>query len=371
MGKKGGAPAPPDYSAIAASNKEAAEIQASVAREQLAWAKDQYAQDKEVTNKVVDRALQTQDVNDKNAAADRLRYEQKYQPLEDQAIADAQSYASPERKALEEGRAEATVADQFTQARNAATQNLEAFGVDPTSTRFAALDIGTRTQQAAAQAAAGNQAGQMVDATGRALRSEAINVGRGYPGQVAATYGTALQAGNQAVNSTLAQTTTGANTMGTAPQYYGLQSNFLNNWGNTLTQGYNAQLAQYNANQNSSSGWGSALGLFGGMAARGAMSYLAEGGAVDDPNVTPGGNVPAHASPSMGKAIDDVPANLTAGEFVVPKDVAAWKGEEFFQKLIQKSRTDSKGAQAKPRVALAAPQAPTFVSRPAGALPVR
>jgi hypothetical protein len=367
MGKKGGAPAPPDYSAIAAANKEAAEIQAGVAREQLAWAKDQYAQDKETVNKVVDRALQTQDINDKNAAADRLRYEQKYQPLEDQAIADAQTYASPERKAIEEGRAEATVADQFTQARNAATQNLEAFGVDPTSTRFAALDIGSRTQQAAAQAAAGNQAGQMVDATGRALRSEAINVGRGYPGQVAATYGTALQAGNQAVNSTLAGTQTGANTMGTAPQYYGLQSNFLNNWGNNLTQGYNAQLAQYNANQNSSSGWGSALGLIGGMGMKALM--FADGGAIPD-DASEGGHVPTSASPTGGAAIDDVAARLTPGEFVMPKDVMQWKGEEWAQKEIQKAREAKKGAVARPQYKPAPAAHPTFVSRQAGALPM-
>ncbi|MBA1914389.1 hypothetical protein HLX87_24885, partial [Escherichia coli] len=31
-------------------------------------------------------------------------------------------------------------------------------------------------------------------------------------------------------------------------------------------------------------------------------------------------------------------AQLNAGEFVVPRDVAAWKGGEFFHKLIAQSR---------------------------------
>jgi muramidase (phage lysozyme) len=65
---------------------------------------------------------------------------------------------------------------------------------------------------------------------------------------------------------------------------------------------------------------------------------------------TPGGAVPIAASPSGGKAVDDVPARLTPGEFVVPKDVVAWKGEEHFQKLIQKSREDRPQAPAQPEV---------------------
>ena len=53
---------------------------------------------------------------------------------------------------------------------------------------------------------------------------------------------------------------------------------------------------------------------------------------------TTGGTVPVHASPSMGAATDDVPAMLTANEFVIPKDVATWKGHEYFAKEIDKAR---------------------------------
>jgi len=97
------------------------------------------------------------------------------------------------------------------------------------------------------------------------------------------------------------------------------------------------------------------------------------GGAVD---ATDGAFVPPQLSPTGGAVTDDVPAvtnqgarvQLNAGEFVLPKDVTAWKGKEFFQKLIDKARTDEKEASAKPSFgpprAPAGPRAPGPVSAP-------
>jgi hypothetical protein len=62
----------------------------------------------------------------------------------------------------------------------------------------------------------------------------------------------------------------------------------------------------------------------------------ARGGMIPSP--TTGGKVPMRASPSMGRQQDDVKANLNAGEFVIPRDVAAFKGQEFFHKLIAQAR---------------------------------
>ncbi len=360
------APPPPDYSEIAKASEESAKYSFALGMEQLEWAKEQYASDRSVIDLVVASAMNRQEQNDEAALADRKRYERIYQPLEDRMVQDANEYSSPQRQEYEAGRASAEVAQQFDAQRRAAAQNLEAYGVDPSSTRFAALDMGSRIQQAAAQAGAANQARTQTDAMGRALRSEAINVGRGYPGQVAGTYATALQSGNSAANAALAGTASGANTMGTATQWQGMGNQALGTWGNTLNMGYQNQLAQFNANQNSSSGLGSLLGVGMGFLQNGGFA-LAEGGVV--PDATSGGNVPASASPTGGKAIDDVPAALTAGEFVVPKDVVSWKGEEFFQKLIEGSRKAKPQAPAKPSYAIMPEQAPTFASRPQAALP--
>lgn len=363
MGSKNSAPPPPDYTPIAQASEASAKYSFDLGKEQLAWAKQQYADNKEVTDKVVNAALERQQTNDTNAAKDRARYESTFQPLEDSLAKDAQDYNSPERQALNMGRAQATVAENFENSRRAAAQNLESFGVDPSSTRYAALDAGSRIAEAAAKAAAGNQAQQQTEAMGQTLRSEAINIGRGYPGQVAGAYGTALQSGNQGVNSGLATTASGATTMGTAPQWQATGNSALSGWGNTLNMGYQNAMSQYEANQKSSSGLGSLLG-----AGLGALTLFADGGAVPD-EATPGGAVPAHASPTRGKAIDDVDAKLTAGEFVVPKDTVQWLGEKHFQDLINKSRKDRSQATAQPRAALAPRGVPTFASRPASAIP--
>lgn len=367
-GGKGGAPAAPDYSAIAAASEKAAELQYALGKDQLNWAKSQYASDRELVDKVADSALKTQELNNAAAQKDRQRYEQTFQPLEDELVADAKSYSSPERIALERGKAEANVAQQFDQQRNASLQNLESYGVDPSAARYGAMDIGVRAAQGAATAAAGNQSTAQTEAIGRALRSEALNIGKGYPGQVAGTYGTALQAGNQAVNSSLAATASGANTMGTGAQWSSLGNQSLNTWGNTLNNQFNNQLASWKANNDSSSGIGSLLGAGLGIAAK-AWS-VSEGGAIPD-DATTGGAIPHSASPSNGATTDDVPARLNAGEFVLPKDVVAWKGEEFLQKLIDNSRKAKEAAPAKPQMtAVPAGESPHFVSRHVkGALP--
>lgn len=360
MGGKSDPPDPPDYSQIAAASEKAAELSYKLGKEQLAWAKEQYANDKEIAQTVIDAALKRQAMNDENAAKDRQRYEAIYQPLEDDLAADARDYASPGRIEADAAKAQAEVATQFSAARERALQDLQSYGVDPSSLRYAALDRGSNVAQAASEAAAGNQSRQQTEAIGRALRGEAINVGRGYPGQIAGTYGTAIQSGNQGINSALATTASGANTMGTGLQWQGAGNQALGTWGNALNAGYQNELATWQAAQNASSGLGGLLGTGLGIAA----SFLEEGG-----QVTSGGNVPAEASPSRGKAIDDVPARLNVGEFVVPKDAVSWYGERHFQKLIESARKEKEQAVAKPEYAIVPPEKPTFKSRPT-ALPV-
>lgn len=426
MGKKS-APPPPDYTpiAMAAQSQQAASAdQLQFAREALAaqtdqankvfsastdqaskdyqlqqdalnWAKNAYA-DQSGTNKAIiaydmnqqDQQAAIQKASADNAAKAQKRYETVYQPLEDKAVDDAMNYASPDRKAQLMGSAAATSAQATESARASAMQNLESFGIDPSSTRYAALDAGIRVQGAASQAAAATSAGLQADATQRALMANAINVGRGLPSDVNAGNQTAIGAGSAGVgagsaagNLGLTALSTGSNIMGSPLGYgslgnqgygigagaIGIPTGALNagtgainagtsaigTWGSTMNQGYQNQLSAWQANQNASSGFGSILGT-----AAGFIPGLAEGGAV-----------PTHASPTGGAAIDDVPARLTPGEFVTPKDVVAWKGEEFFQKLIQQSRKARQEATAHATPMAAIPQAPAFVSH--SAIPMR
>jgi hypothetical protein len=74
---------------------------------------------------------------------------------------------------------------------------------------------------------------------------------------------------------------------------------------------------------------------------------MARGGRVPEP--TQGGFVSRELSPSGGSKTDDVNARLNAGEFVIPKDVATWKGKEFFYKLIAQARKNRSGGNDQPQ----------------------
>lgn len=359
-------------------------------QEAIDWAKSAYNADKATNDQIIAKQLAIQDESLGNARKAQARYEGIYQPLEDQAVDEARTYDSPDRKALMMGAASAGVAQSFEANRLAAAQNLESFGIDPSSTRYAALDAGIRTAKAAAQAGASNQAGLQVDDTARALRANAINVGRGLPSDINAGNQTAINAGQSGANTGLATTASGANTMGTGAQWAGIGTGAagvgagaigipngalnagtgaigagtqaIGAWGSALNNGYSNQIAAVNANNSSSSGIGGLLGTVAGF-----IPGLAEGGMVpgDEAIPTGGQKVPMHASPSAGRAVDDVPARLTAGEFVIPKDVVAWEGEKGMQKLIQKSREDrGKNSHAQPRALNVPDLPPAFASRP-------
>jgi hypothetical protein len=87
-----------------------------------------------------------------------------------------------------------------------------------------------------------------------------------------------------------------------------------------------------------------------------------------------GGPVPMGASPSMGQQTDDIPAQLNAGEFVIPKDAVAWYGEKYMHGLIEKAQKDRQTTEqrtgAVPDFKQAVPTgAPVF--RPGGPPPMQ
>lgn len=395
MAKKNEAPPAPDTSAISNAQAAAAAANTKNSQDQLQWAKDAAAKNQGTTDKVVSDALTRQSTLDSSAGKDRVAYEGSEYPALANEINDAATYATDGKRDLDIGAAQASVGQNFDAARNNATQQLEGFGINPASTRFAALDIGTRNAEAAAKAAAGTTASNNVDATRRALNHQVVVDAAPLANQSLTESNAGGAAGTGAVNNGLATTANGAATMGTGVQYGGLAATDLTGQDNTVNSSYKNSLDAVKTNQTASSGVGSALGTVAGLGLKAAMAYgtggaslipdaagaaldtsqaatvqAATGGAIGDPDATPGGAVPVHASPSGGKAVDDVPAQLTVGEFVIPKDVAAWKGQEHFQKLIESSRKASAAATARPTVGPAVGGPPMLQSRPQGAVPM-
>jgi len=372
--KSNQAPAPPDYSGIISNQLKLGQEALKLQKEQQDWARNAYAEDKAVTDKVVGALLDNQAMATEWAKADRARYEEIFQPLEDDLAREAQEYASPERKDLEMGRSQAAVGQQFDAARQASQRQLESFGINPGATRYGALDISLRAQQAATSAAAGNQASQMVDATGRALRSEAINVGKGYPSQVLAASGQGNQAGTGAVNSSLADTASGANTMGTGKDWAGVAGNAYSGAATTQNMAYTNALNQTKVNNEAGgSGIGALAGLGASMFLGGTKPWIFASGGGEVPDFE-GGAIPVEASPSGGRNVDDVEARLSPGEFVLPADTVKWMGLKSLHGLINKAREDKAKAEqesgAIPDVRMPPKQMQGSAGRP-GALPLQ
>ena len=95
----------------------------------------------------------------------------------DSLMRDALSYASPQRIAVDMGMAEAGVMQAGERGRQSAIRDLESYGIDPSSGRYAALDSANRTMTAAAAAGAGNQQRMADQAAGNAMRNQAIAAG--------------------------------------------------------------------------------------------------------------------------------------------------------------------------------------------------
>lgn len=273
MSGGGEAPAAPNYQPIAQADENAAKIQAQTSTEQLDWAKQQYADQAPRTAAYVDAMTKSTTEQSANARTDRARYQDIYQPTEDKFVDQANHWNDPGRADQMAGAAESDVSSAMDKARANATSSLESFGIDPSQTRYSALDLGTRVQQAAGQAAAGTQSRLNSQATGLALQGEAINIGKGYPGQVGASYAGATQAGGSGVTSALNTSSTYGNLMGTGTQWAGLANNSNAGAVGALNTGFGNELDSAKLNneisQNTSRGIGSMVG--------GALSIAALG----------------------------------------------------------------------------------------------
>lgn len=268
MAKKGGKTSAPDYSAIYAAQNDLANQQLQMAREQMQWAREQYERDRGVSDRVVEQLLGTMESESQAAAADRERYKTVFQPVEDRFVQTALNYDTPQRREADAARAIADVTQAFDANRRAAAAQLESYGIDPSTTRGQALDISMRTAQGAAAAGAANTARRMTEDRGIELVGQAVNLGRGYPAQIAAGYGTAQGAGSGAVSGQLATTGSGGQTMGTGLGWSQGATGTLGQWGNQVTsQVNNANNLNYQRDKNRSDslwrGIGAVTGLLG------------------------------------------------------------------------------------------------------------
>lgn len=341
MGKKSPPPKAPDLTPISNAQMQIAKDSNELAREYLGMSRDQFAWMQENAREELalarEQATKLMEYQDKvfasdqeakdfarqvgqtqidamkqqmgYAAADRKRWEDVFLPMQDKYIAEANAYDTPERREAEAARASVDIQRQAEAARANSDQRLRSMGLDPSQMRSATLLDTQNTAMAAQQAMAQNSARQNVEDRGRAMRADALNVGSGLPAQALAGYAGAtnsgqgaLQAGQVGQNAQLGAIQGGAGLAGTAlgfrsgalnnvaaltgsPMQWaqmgqnsmGMASNAYGNAGNTMSQGFQNQMASWDAGQKQSQQNFSNIMSVAGLAA-GMM--MAEGGEV-------------------------------------------------------------------------------------------
>lgn len=335
-------PPPPDLGPMADASVEAAEIAAQTGREQLQWAREQDTMNRDTLQQVLDVQLPAMRDQAQYAREDRARWEDVFRPMEDEFVAEAKAYDTPERREQYRAKATADVTQAFDASRQNALQRLEGYGIDPSESRSQALDIGVRTAQAAQTAGAATRSDLGVEERGRQMRGQAIQLGRGLPQQVGAGFAGAVGAGQAAIggaNQTTATSSNAANASSVwgnqAIQGYGQGANILN-------MGYGNEMSQYNAGVNQTAGMLQGIGNMAGMAMAikdggyisGDMAINPNGGTDIEGTFSEVGDVDTGRGDGSGRD-DNVPALLSDGEYVIPADVVRAKGEEFFDKLLE------------------------------------
>ncbi|MBP9034448.1 MAG: tail fiber domain-containing protein [Pseudomonadales bacterium] len=155
---------------------------AGVAREELAFGREQYERFAPMYERLMG-VQSDQAAQDSAFAAEQMgRYRSVFQPVEDRVVGEAMSYDSPQEVAARQGRAAATVQGQFDAARGQNERQMAAMGVSPDSGRSVQAGIDQSNQLALAKAGAVNQEATNSKLMGMQLRQQAAGLGRGAAG---------------------------------------------------------------------------------------------------------------------------------------------------------------------------------------------
>jgi hypothetical protein len=392
---------------------QAAQQEYQLGEQQLQWAKDVWNKEQPLVTEAeqtqIDLAKQQQQSMQQADAESRAQwdlYQQYYAPLEAQVATQVQDWASPQAMAVTTGQAQANVAEQTAQGVNTAKEALFNYGVNPDSPELAGLYIGANTMGAAGEAAAGTTAAQNLRMQQMQLEQAAAGQGQNIAGQSGQFTQVATGAGQAGVGAASGAAGTSQQNLATGSSAFTAPVNWYNSgatnmgvYTNAVNQ-YNQQ--QYNMAALSAQELGGAMQGIGNIAGeflmpgsgfnpmhfatKGGPIGFQEGGGVANgngngktglpppSNGTPGGFVPASASPSGGQETDDVDAKLTVGEFVIPKDVVAVRGTDYYYKDIDKARQMSQSNSQRDDIGgeqvTGIPSGPpAFVSRPPAQMP--
>lgn len=191
----------PDYSGM----NRAAEANAEIAKEALAWYKQAYQEQAPLreaaaarANAVSDAQLASMQQNDA-ISKDYWNYQQStFRPMERAIVDAAQTYDTESRREQKAGEAIADVQQQIDAAQGQQSRQLARMGVNPNGGKFAAMSNQISMAGALGKAQAAAKARDGVELQGYARMMDAANLGRNLASNQATSAGVALDAGNSA-----------------------------------------------------------------------------------------------------------------------------------------------------------------------------
>lgn len=225
MGGKA-SPPPPDYGPLTA-----------LSREQLDFAKQQYAEMAPLARQVAAQQMAAQQ-QQMRQAQDYYDYQQQtFRPLERGLVADAERFNTDAYREQLSREAAAATGRAFGATQGMQQRALASMGVNPNSGRAMAMSNQGALGLAAQRANAMTGARQQADQLGWARRMDVTGLGRNLAGASTAAYSGATGAGSAGLTSSMAPGTQFQQGMGQAGQSMG---NILS----SQTSAYNAGLQQ-------------------------------------------------------------------------------------------------------------------------------
>lgn len=264
---KGGSSAPaPDPNIGVAALK-----QAETGQQWLDFAKDAYGTSLErqaklddLTTQVTQQQLGLATDQGNWARSDRARYENTFQPIENDYINEATNYASDARQAEAAAAARGDVQTAAANARAITARQNASMGISPTSGRYAGIQAAQDNAMALAEAGASNTARQAIRDKGLALKADVVNLGRGLPSQAGAAAGSAVASGAQALSGSQASNVQALQAPGIMSQGFQGQMAGFAGQASALNQQYGTQVEAWKAQQaidaQNASGFGSFVG---------------------------------------------------------------------------------------------------------------
>ena len=199
---------------------ELSQILGALGQYQYNWAQTQFNAAAAVTDQQINNYLQAAGYGMGMASNLLGRYTSVFEPLENQYIQEAGSYASADRINFNMGQAESASEQATQQGLVNAEQQLQSYGIDPSSGRYADLLAASETQGAAAAAGAGQEAEINTQNTGRQMLLNSVELGQQVPGETVNALNSAYQGIAGAENSMLGLENTGVALTDSASPYY-------------------------------------------------------------------------------------------------------------------------------------------------------